>query len=52
MVDDEYLALLNLEHTKTVHPELGRNLRDRGEEQMMRIRTKYSMAASEMMARK
>lgn len=52
MVDVEYQALPSLEHTKTLRPKLERNLRDRGEEQMMRIRVKYSIAASETMAQK
>jgi hypothetical protein len=52
MVDVEYQALPSLEHPKTLHPKLERNLRDREEEQMIRIRVKDGMAASEMMAQK
>lgn len=52
MVDVEYQAHPSLKHTKMLRPKLERNLRDRGEEQMMRIRVEYSMAASEMMAQK
>lgn len=52
MVDDEYPALLNLEHTKTLRPKLGQNLRDRGEEQMIRVTVKYGMVAFEMTAQR